>query len=418
MKKQSDLNFYLTVVRERPVEFGRLNGFERLTELHNDWIKSFLLGREDLTLLAHRGSYKTTCLAIAIALSMVVFPNRMIIFMRKTDGDVAEIVLLIQKLLQSTAFQTLSLALWRKKLVLVKATNSEVDTNLKLSVKGSSQLIALGIGGSITGKHADVIFTDDIVTVKDRTSSSERTRTRLQYQELQNVKNRGGRIVNTGTPWHKEDAIEEMPNVQRFDCYKTGLISEMELRHLREVMPASLFAANYELKHIASEAVMFERAQFSEGSLFGAIGHIDAAYGGSDFTAYTLMKEQEDGRVLAFGKLFQGHVERALPELLQLHKFYGAGSLLIETNADKGYLAKHLREQGLIVSPYYEKMNKFMKVAIFLKGNWSNLYWLPETDPDYLRQVLDFTENVRHDDAPDSAASLLRKLKGNRGWVL
>lgn len=45
------------------------------------------------------------------------------------------------------------------------------------------------------------------------------------YNELQNIRTHGGRIINTGTPWHKEDAISEMPNVERYDCYSTGIMS-------------------------------------------------------------------------------------------------------------------------------------------------------------------------------------------------
>ena len=84
----------------------------------------------------------------------------------------------------------------------------------------------MGINGSITGKHFDRIFTDDIVNVQDRTSKAERDRTKIVYQELQNIRNRGGRIFNTGTPWHKEDCFSLMPNIERYDCYSTGLISK------------------------------------------------------------------------------------------------------------------------------------------------------------------------------------------------
>lgn len=64
-------------------------------------------------------------------------------------------------------------------------------------------MLGIGIGGSLTGKHADIVITDDIVNLRDRMSAAERERTIAVYRELQNIKNRGGRIINTGTPWHK-----------------------------------------------------------------------------------------------------------------------------------------------------------------------------------------------------------------------
>ncbi|WP_223804710.1 hypothetical protein [Lactococcus protaetiae] len=299
--------------------------------------------------------------------------------------------------------------------VFIKATTTEIDTNLKESNKGTSQLLALGIGASITGKHADIVITDDIVNLKDRVSRAERERTKTQYQELQNVKNRGGRFINTGTPWHKEDAITGMPNVKRFDCYQTGLITKEQLEHLRQSMTASLFAANYELKHIADKDAMFTQATFTDKreALKNGTAQIDAAYGGNDYTAYTAKKNN-----VMFGKLWHKHVDDCLDEIIELHKAFQLGTIYAEDNGDKGYLAKEIHKRGLLVKSYHETQNKYIKIATYLRASWSNLLWLDDTDPEYLSQILDYTENAEHDDAPDSAASLIRATEKNRKWVV
>jgi hypothetical protein len=36
--------------------------------------------------------------------------------------------------------------------------------------------------------------------------------------------------------------------------------------------------------------------------------------------------------------------------------------------------------------------------------------FLEGTDPEYIDQILDYTENAEHDDAPDSAACICRIL--------
>ncbi len=118
----------------------------------------------------------------------------------------------------------------------------------------------------------------------------ERARIRSVYQELQNICNPSGRFINTGTPWHAEDAISLMPNVRRFDFRRTELLSPEKLTHLKQVMPPSLFAANYELKHIASEDALFTIRPPEEadpGLLRDGLAHLDASYGGEDFTALT-----------------------------------------------------------------------------------------------------------------------------------
>ena len=78
------------VIDEEPYLVGHWVGFKDLTTLHNEWIRSFLYGHGDQTLLAHRGSYKTTCLSIAIALMIVRFPKQKILFFRKTDDELTD----------------------------------------------------------------------------------------------------------------------------------------------------------------------------------------------------------------------------------------------------------------------------------------------------------------------------------------
>lgn len=399
-------------LRNHPVKFAQQCGFTKLTDLHNEWIRSMVLEPEDYTLLGHRGSYKTTCLSFAFAMLIILRPDKTIFFVRKTDDDVIEIVRQTRNLLGSDIFHVIVKEIYDVDLELTTVSAYKINTNLSQSLRGQVQFQGMGLNGSITGKHADFLFTDDIVNVEDRVSKAKREQTIRQYQELQNIKNRGGRIFNTGTPWHVNDCIStQMPNVHKFTVYDTGLITEEEQRNLRSSMTASLYAANYELRHIADKDALFTDAHFYEGNsadIAGGRGHIDAAYGGEDYTAYTCLKRKPDGKFIGYGKIWQGHVDNCLDEILTSHKNFKAGSIACEKNADKGYLARDLRAKGIPAAEYSERENKHIKIATFLKREWNNIEWIKETDADYLAQILDYTENATHDDAPDSAASLIR----------
>lgn len=403
----------LDLLWNEPYKIGHWVGFGDLTTLHNEWLRSFLYADEDQTLLAHRGSYKTTDLSLFLAIHTVIQPNENVMFFRKTDDDVTEVMTQAKKILQSGAMQRTVSDLYGTDLQLLKSNNSEIHTNLCTSTKGVSQVVGLGIGTSITGKHADIVVTDDIVNLKDRISRTERERTKIQYMELQNICNRGGRFINTGTPWHKEDAISIMPNVKRYDCYSTGLISREKLEQLRQGMSDSLFAANYELKHIADKDAMFKSPQFTKEKelIYGGLAHIDAAYDGADGTAFTILNKLKDGRIIGFGKRWDKHVDDCLSEIGIYHRSLRAGSISCEKNADKGYLAKELRGLGYHVDPYSESMNKFVKISTYLRSNWKNIAWLEDTDPEYINEILDYSEFAEHDDSPDSAASILRKME-------
>jgi hypothetical protein len=401
------------LLKEQPYKIGHFVGFKDLTELHNRWLRSFLYSKEDITLLAHRGSYKTTDLSLFLAIHAVIKPNETVDFFRKTDTDVTEVINQTAKILKTGALGEIVRVLYGTDLVLEKETANEIHTNLCTSTKGASQILGLGITTSITGKHADIVVTDDIVNIKDRVSKAERERTKIQYMELQNIVNRGGRFINTGTPWHKEDAISLMPNVQKYDCYSTGLISREKLEELRHSMSDSLFAANYELKHIADTDAMFKEPKFTSETkaLFGGFSHIDAAYGGGDSTAFTAFRALPDGRIIGLGKRWQRHVDDCLDEIQAIQDRFRLGSVACEKNADKGYLAKELQKMGLSPFLYSETTNKFIKISTYLKQNWERIEWLTETDPEYINEILDYSEFAEHDDCPDSAASLLRRME-------
>ena len=411
LSRQEAIQFLI----DYPYLFGHMLGFKDLTELHNDWMRSMVLGEEDETLQAHRGSYKTTCVSISLAIIAILYPYDKTMFMRKTDQDVKEVILQTKNILLSPVTQEIVRKIYGKNLTLLTSSASAITTNLVYSVKGTAQLVGIGTGSSLTGKHFDRIFTDDIVNVLDRISKAERERTKLVYQELQNIKNRGGRIFNTGTPWHKDDCFELMPNPRKFDWRATGLISEEQAQEIKEHMTNSLFAANYELRHIASDDVIFENPQTGADPSMVEQGtsHVDAAYWGEDTTAFTIVRRHGD-KFYVFGKMWEKHVDNCMDVIEMYHNQFMCNKMYNERNADKGYLAKQFRQRGITVVSYDENENKYIKITSHLKFEWKNVVFVEGTDEKYIQQITDYNENAEHDDCPDSLASLIRVLGGKR----
>ena len=403
----------LHLLLREPAQVGRWCSYPLLTDaLQGRWLRSLIGGTEDRTLMAHRGSYKTTCLSLAIAVLMLIRPSANILFFRKTTAGAEEIVRQVGRLLCCDALRFISAALWGAPVVPVRQTANELTLSNRCSTRGASQLTGLGIGTSITGRHAELIFTDDIVNLKDRVSAAERQRTAAAFMELQNIRTPGGRIVNTGTPWHPEDAFRLMPEAERWDCYRTGLLTAEQLERLRASMSPSLFAANYELRHIAAEDTLFPAvaAWTDDASLLSdGIAHIDAGYGGGDFSAMTLAARTADGIVM-LGRLRHQHIDDCLEAFLAEAEALRCAPVWCETNGDKGYLGREMRRRGAEVRLYREGQNKFTKIATHLRGCWPEITFLRGTDPEFLRQILGYTADAAHDDAPDSAACACRIL--------
>lgn len=403
---------------DRIADYGQMLGYKDLrNDLHGAWMRDMLLGRGDMTLQAHRGSYKTTCLSIVLAVYIMLRGDMNIIFLRKTDSDVQEVIKQVLRILESDVSRALYYALTGQKLTIMRSNSTEITTSAYSAPRGAAQLLGIGIGGSITGKHADRVVTDDIVNVKDRQSHAERERTKAAYMELQNIRNPGGRIINTGTPWHKDDAFTIMPEAKRYDCYQTGLLTPDKIAQLRQSMSPSLFAANYELRHIAAENALFQTPPvFSDddGILRDGIAHIDAAYGGEDYTAFTCGKRVGD-TLYMYGRIWRRHVDTCMRECIAEARRLMCEPVYCEINADKGYLGRELMRADMSVHMYQEKQNKYAKISSVLRKWWPRIIWLQGTDKDYLAQIMDYTMNAEHDDAPDSAACICRILDRRMG---
>lgn len=403
------------VMCDHPVRLARMMGYDRLVEpLHDVWIRRMAFGTGDWTLQAHRGSYKTTCVKVALWLLMVTRPQLAVGFFRKASPDVEEVMAAVARMLCSDTSAMVTETIYGRPARVTSASSTAITTDLACNVSDLPQLSGYGIGGSLTGKHYDVVFTDDVVTLRDRASRAEREATKAFYRELQNVRNRGGRIVNTGTPWHRDDAFQLMPEPERWPWDSTGLVSDEEAAGLRKAMTRSLFAANYELRHVAQEGAVFEGepGAFADAALlYDGLMHVDAAYGGADGTAVTCIA-WHDGRPYVHGELFrETHVDRCMGRILELHDALRLGTVYVERNADKGYLAERMRGAGLPVSTYQESANKFVKISTHARGRWSELVRYDsarDASAAYWDEVMDYTEGAEHDDAPDSLACAIR----------
>lgn len=148
--------------------------------------------------------------------------------------------------------------------------------------------------------------------------------------------------------------------------------------------------------------------------LYNGVAHIDAAFGGSDGTAFTCARRDGD-TIYMYGLLRQQHIDTLTGLFSTEAKRLQCSPILIETNADKGFVAKEMRRSGDIVRTYDETMNKFFKIATYLRKWWGNIRFLEGTDKAYIEQIMSYCEGAQHDDAPDSASCLCRYFDSRSG---
>lgn len=410
---------YAERIRDEPRVLGRLLGYDKLRPLHDKWIRDCWDHKRLSCIMAYRGSYKTTSVIIVgIIRYLLFFPDSRILIIRKTFTDAARVVRAVSAAFDKPLVKTLFYEVHgippKKKI----DSDGRLSFNFKSTNTPEANLNAFGIGTTITGTHADVIVADDIVNLDDRVSHAARETTKEYLREvLANVADPGSTQIICGTPWHPNDAFSEIAKIceiQKYPIEKYSMLTPEEEAEKRRATNPFLWACNYSLEFIADETLMFQEPNWGPFDLESwrtvpVTAHVDCAYGGDDACAMTVMAGDH-----VTGFLHKGHVQGWYPFIAEQYRKYRCREILLETNSDKGYVAKDLREMGLSTRTYSERDNKVIKISTYLYGAWKGLVWDEGTDPEYMEQILYYKpDSGCHDDAPDSAAVLCRARSGS-----
>jgi len=414
-------NDHLIKIREYPHLLGNLIGKDKLKEIHSEWITYAWDDVKHKSLQAHRGSYKTTAITIVGAIWWLLFnPNDRIAIVRKGFTDASDCVKSIRSAFQLPILCGLFEYAHGLSPKLFVKRDARLTFNFKRKSTPEGSIDAYGLETNLTGKHYDKIITDDIITLKDRISSTEREKTKEFVREMRtNIIDPGKSFVGVGTPWHKldawgevKDSIEVMPRpIKKYSIMDCDILNEEEIQQKKSVTTPSLFAANYLLQHMSSEESIFKEPFFKEWNYsYEGRAHLDAKYWGTDTNALTIMAKKPDGRIQAVGFTFNENVKEKYGFIYHKWLNYRTGTMYNESNADKAFLADELSKMGIPVQSYHESMNKHVKITSWLLKYWNLIDWDYRTDDEYLCQIVEYIEGASVDDAPDSAASLLREM--------
>ncbi len=412
---------HIRKIREQPHLLGLLAGKSLLTPMHSEWIKYMWCGNEDRALLGHRGSYKTTAVSEIGTIFWLLFnPNDRVAILRKNYTASAEVIRNIANIMEMDTIRPLLELAWGEKWKFTIKRDGKLEISAKKNKTKESSVTALGIDSGITGLHFDKILGDDVVDLDDRLSEAERNHTIIVVQEIRaNVIDRGKYTSWIGTPWHPHDAWSKLPLPKRYPVSQTGLITPEQMEDIKTKTTSVLYSCNYDLEFKNTSDMPFADPRMGVwhgDKLKNIKAHIDAAFKGSHYCALTIMGENpENNKLNAVGFVYAGNMKDWMATIVQKIEYYGAKELFSEENADKGYSADiiglhpRMRDLGVWISTYHELERKNVKIINYLGEAWKNIEWADETDPNYLEQIVDWVAEEEPDDAPDSAASLIRE---------
>lgn len=304
------------------------------------------------------------------------------------------------------------------------------------STSNGSRVYALGVGGSMTGRGAHLMIIDDsIKNEEEALSSTHRAKLWDRYLTvLVSSLYETGVIVHVGTRWRSDDLIGRVkshePEVWH-SIHKPALLDEHtererplwpydpesglgysldHLRRMRSLLGHRWWQTQYQGNPIDSAEGTLGTPVISDkpqGALSPrVVCYVDPAYDGKDSTAYVIGTRSGDGLYILYADCKRANAIQMAGAISNSCLKYSARSIYIETNADKGWLAKEMRGLGHHVIPIVESRNKIGRIESRVGQNFKKIIHAPGCDPEYIEQLSAWSEIATHDDAADALAGL------------
>jgi len=296
---------------------------------------------------------------------------------------------------------------------------------------------ALGLGSTVTGREFDYLWVDDPYK-NFMDALSDKGREKVENYWSSSLYNRlapGGRIGLIHTRWHENDLTTY---VQKEEVYDQIIIPAQAMdddplgREPGEYLESRFTPEHWQRQKTAA-GLYFWQAQFQQapetksGDWFtdlkiddwpetiAPIAYLDTAFDGADTVALSIIG-QKAADYHTHGKVWNENVYDVIDFIIAALVKYKAGKIYIEKNADNGGFARQFRERlkirklPIIVIDDTVSEDKHARIVSYAYYHKDNIIFDPESDEDFMRQVINYNKGVKPCDAPDSLAGGMRFL--------
>ena len=317
------------------------------------------------------------------------------------------------------------------------------------------EYFAIGVGGAVTGKGADLLIIDDPHSEQEGASSDINVFNKTYEWYTSGPRQRlqpKGSIVVVMTRWHQKDLTGQVvdASVKRGGADQWEVIelpaimpsgsplwSEFwkleELEALRSELPASKWSAQYQQDPTAEEGALVKREWWKEWEYNEppqcefVIQSWDTAFlktERADYSACTTwgvfyQEGEEDGMLTPNIILLDAYKERLeFPELkkvsMEKYRAYSPDAFIIEGKAAGMPLIFELRQMGIPVQEYTPSRgnDKISRVNAVSDLFASGVVWSPKTRwaEEVIEEFAAFP-NAEHDDLVDSSTHALLRFR-------
>ena len=370
-----------------------------------------------------------------------------------------------KKIIQTAHTAELAVGFGRKVRNLVNSKDfKEIFPNVSLQADSKAagrwntnkggEYFAIGVGGAVTGKGADLLIIDDPHSEQEGASSDINVFNRTYEWYTSGPRQRlqpKGSIVVVMTRWHQKDLTGQVvdASIKRGGADQWEVIelpailpsgsplwSEFwkleELEALKAELPASKWMAQYQQDPTAEEGALVKREWWKEWKYTEPptcefiIQSWDTAFlktQRADYSACTtwgvFYKENEEGQFVPNVILLDAYKERLeFPELkkvaMEKYRAYSPDAFIIEAKAAGMPLIFELRQMGIPVQEYTPSRgnDKISRVNAVSDLFASGVVWSPATrwGEEVIEEFAAFP-NAEHDDLVDSSTQALLRFR-------
>lgn len=361
-------------------------------------MKDFVIhGTEPRMLLGTRGIGKTEYTTVnGIAYAIYRDPNDTTILSTKVQTNGRSMLKAISRALKANGVEL------------------DIDNSDEIRVKGCTRrehnviFVTIGSGGFRTNHPKRVVFDDPVVPGK--VSEADRAQAKTSYEEAIKLTDN---IVIIGQPVDFRDLYAHLRGIVTTMEVPYGSIPELD--HDLDVqrkagVDEKSIQASYFLKVTPEGDASFHDINLIDTfpASSGAYAFIDPADGG-DTTCIGAFAEHMTGMAIV-GRAFKKAWHNCLPEFVEFCVKYGVKKVGFEVNKFGTGPLKDLREvlgpHGISVEGKYTHSNKEARIGLAARYS-KNMFLSKQSDPEYRRQVVEYSHDAKNDDAPDTIASFL-----------
>ena len=307
------------------------------------------------------------------------------------------------------------------------------------TVQGGT-VIGAGVAGPITGRGADLAIIDD-PTKNYEEAKSELIQDKILEWYQSTLRTRlspGAAIIVIMTRWvtfdlagrliAKDGSIEtggiwHLLKLPAIDIKGNALWPEMfpikELLLSKKESGEKIFSAMYQQEPIDIQERLFTDPIFAEPPQnLKIIAYLDPAFGGADYSSITIGGLHEENGILIHilaGEIWNEGLDKTYDRVESLCKKYDVSKLYLEANQSQRALGYELEKRGISVGLINNYTNKYLRIVNAVKINWDKIRFSSNVSNDYLKQIVTYHEDSRHDDAPDSLAGFIERFPKVKG---